>query len=511
MALARRQTDGHGAIGVELQGASGRLGQGAAAFVDQPAAFQRDGMQPAAAVVRHQQVDATGALHGRRVASGHQRPSSKPPFKLANRPVGPVKASEWQRSEETVPALQDGQVLESSDPQFVVGDPISGLLGLLGLLGVQGIAVSDGQGLTKVDPQLAPLPTYLSTLGMPGLTACFGLLDVGQPEAGDTVVVSGAASAVGSVVGQIAKIKGARVVGIAGGADKCRYLVEELGFDAVIDHKTENVAEALKAHCPDGVNVYVRQRWRRHSGRRTHPPGTRCAHRGLRRDLAVQQHQADQGAGQLPVLAGQPRIDDRHRGLRLLRPGQGSGDGHGRLDGQGPAQDTRRHRRRPGRVSGRLRHAVQRRQQRQAGAQGRAKRRSSAQIHPMHSPGSTRAWLPNHKQFKMKAAIVKAYGAPGEVTDITQPALLEWSYGVLKKAGRLVSIILTAHTSGAGEKPGVVSEAFFMSPSGEQLAQIGALAEQGLIKPLNDKVFTLDQTQEAVTTARRGAPRAIWW
>jgi NADPH-dependent curcumin reductase CurA len=108
----------------------------------------------------------------------------------------------------------------------------------------------------KVDPRLAPLPVYLSTLGMPGLTGYFGLLDVGQPKAGDTVVVSGAAGAVGSVVGQVAKIKGARVVGIAGGADKCRYLVEELGFDAAIDYKTENVAAALAVHCPKGIDVF---------------------------------------------------------------------------------------------------------------------------------------------------------------------------------------------------------------------------------------------------------------
>ena len=118
------------------------------------------------------------------------------------------------------------------------------------------LAYSNGQGLTKVDPKLAPLPVYLSTLGMPGMTGYFGLLEVGQPKAGDTAVVSGAAGTVGSVVGQIAKIKGTRVVGIAGGAEKCRYLIDELGFDAVIDYKTENVAEALKTHCPDGVNVY---------------------------------------------------------------------------------------------------------------------------------------------------------------------------------------------------------------------------------------------------------------
>ena len=213
-------------------------------------------------------------------------------FKLAARPVGSVKTSDWSRTEEAVRAPAEGEVViqvlylsldpamrgwmneskasyippvginevmralalgkvtASKNPKFAVGDHVTGLLG------VQEYAYSNGQGLTKVDPKLAPLPVYLGTLGMPGMTGYFGLLEVGQPKAGDTGVVSGAAGAVGSVVGQIAKIKGARVVGIAGGADKCRYLVEELGFDAAIDYKTENVAEALKAHCPNGVNVY---------------------------------------------------------------------------------------------------------------------------------------------------------------------------------------------------------------------------------------------------------------
>jgi len=147
-------------------------------------------------------------------------------------------------------AIAVGRVIASKNPQFAVGDHVNGLLG------VQEYAYSNGQGLTKVDPKLAPLPVFLGTLGMPGLTAYFGLLDVGQPKEGDTVVVSGAAGAVGAVVGQIAKIKGARVVGIAGGADKCRYLIEELGFDAAIDYKNEDVAAALLKHCPKGVDVY---------------------------------------------------------------------------------------------------------------------------------------------------------------------------------------------------------------------------------------------------------------
>ena len=102
----------------------------------------------------------------------------------------------------------------------------------------------------------APLPVYLGTLGMPGMTAYFGLLEVGQAKSGDTVVVSGAAGAVGTVVGQVAKIKGCRVVGIAGGADKCRWIVDELGFDAAIDYKHEDVKAALKQHCPKGIDVY---------------------------------------------------------------------------------------------------------------------------------------------------------------------------------------------------------------------------------------------------------------
>jgi hypothetical protein len=151
---------------------------------------------------------------------------------------------------EVMRALAVGRVVASNNPAFAVGDHVSGMLG------VQEYAYSNGQGLNRVDPALAPLPVYLGTLGMPGLTGYFGLLDVGQPKAGETVVVSGAAGAVGTVVGQVAKIKGCRVVGIAGGADKCRYLVEQLGFDAAIDYKSEDVQQALQQHCPQGVDVY---------------------------------------------------------------------------------------------------------------------------------------------------------------------------------------------------------------------------------------------------------------
>ena len=212
-------------------------------------------------------------------------------FRLAARPVGLPKASDWRLVEEPVrepgegeflirieyisldPAMRGwmnegksyvppvaigevmraggaGEVVASNHPGFPVGSKVSGLFG------VQQYAISDGKGARIVDTALAPLPTYLGVLGMTGMTAYFGLLDVGAAKQGDTVVVSGAAGAVGTVVGQLAKIKGCRVVGIAGGAEKCRYLVDELGFDAAIDYKHEDLRKALRTHCPQGIDVY---------------------------------------------------------------------------------------------------------------------------------------------------------------------------------------------------------------------------------------------------------------
>ena len=211
-------------------------------------------------------------------------------FKLAKRPVGMVQRSDFEYAQAPVaepgegevlvkilyisldPAMRGwmnegksyvppvgigevmragavGRVITSRDPNIAVGDHV------VGVLGVQEYAVAKAKGLTKVDPKLVPLPVYLGTLGMPGMTAYFGLLEIGQPKAGETVVVSGAAGAVGQVVGQIAKIKGCRVVGIAGGTDKCAYL-RSIGFDAAIDYKHEDVKAALKQHCPKGVDVY---------------------------------------------------------------------------------------------------------------------------------------------------------------------------------------------------------------------------------------------------------------
>jgi NADPH-dependent curcumin reductase len=143
-----------------------------------------------------------------------------------------------------------GRVLASEHPGFEPGDHV------YGTFGVQEYALSDGRGVIKIDPSLAPPPTYLGTLGLTGITAYFGLLEVGRLKQGDTVVVSGAAGAVGSVAGQIARIKGARVIGIAGGETKCRWLVDELGFDAAIDYKAEDLRASLRQSAPDGVDVY---------------------------------------------------------------------------------------------------------------------------------------------------------------------------------------------------------------------------------------------------------------
>ncbi len=144
-----------------------------------------------------------------------------------------------------------GKVIKANNhPTFKVGDCITGWGG------VQQYIVTNGENYYKVDDNLAPMPMYIGTLGMPGMTAYFGITQVGKIKEGDIVLVSGAAGAVGSVVGQIAKIKGCTVIGIAGGKEKCDYLVNELGFDGAIDYKSDNLYEALKEKCPKGIDVY---------------------------------------------------------------------------------------------------------------------------------------------------------------------------------------------------------------------------------------------------------------
>ncbi len=212
-------------------------------------------------------------------------------FRLAARPVGLLKPTDWNLTEEPVGepaegevlvavsflsmdpamrgwmnegrsyiapvrlgdvmrALGTGEVIASRHPKLSAGDQVTGLLG------VQEYAVVDGDAVQKVDPTLAPLPVFLGALGMPGMTAYFGLLDIGRPAAAETVVVSGAAGAVGGIVGQIAKLKESRAIGIAGGSEKCRHVVEDLGFDAAIDYKAGDLGDALARQCPDGIDVY---------------------------------------------------------------------------------------------------------------------------------------------------------------------------------------------------------------------------------------------------------------
>ncbi len=150
-----------------------------------------------------------------------------------------------------------GQVIASKNPAYAVGDQVSAGFGIQQYLTV---AQADLKrtAVSKIDLKLGSLTQWLNVLGMPGMTGYFGLMDIGQPKPGETVVVSGAAGAVGQTVGQMAKIKGCRVVGIAGGAAKCDWVVKELGFDACIDYKASPsaVREGLKAHCPNGVDIY---------------------------------------------------------------------------------------------------------------------------------------------------------------------------------------------------------------------------------------------------------------
>jgi NADPH-dependent curcumin reductase len=212
--------------------------------------------------------------------------------RLAARPSGLPAASDWELTTETVPAPGPGQfvvavshlsvdpamrgwmnagasyippveigavmragaigqVTVSEHPDFAAGDWV------YGAFGVQEYALSDGAGVLTLDTALAPPTTYLGALGMTGLTAYFALLDVAKIRAGETVVVSAAAGAVGSVAGQIAKLEGCRAIGIAGGPEKCRALVHDLGFDAAIDYKSENLRRALREHAPAGVDVYL--------------------------------------------------------------------------------------------------------------------------------------------------------------------------------------------------------------------------------------------------------------
>lgn len=212
-------------------------------------------------------------------------------IRLAERPVGIPRDEDWEVTREPVPAPAEGEVLvevvyisiapamrtwlhdrESYVPPIAIGELMRGQgIGrilesrhprrrvgelVIGQFGVQTHATVSGQGLTPVDTELAPAPTWLGLLGNTGLTAYFGLFDVARPRPGETVLVSGAAGAVGSAVGQLAKLQGCEVVGVAGGPEKCAWLTEELGFSQAIDYKNEDVASALGSALPGGVDMF---------------------------------------------------------------------------------------------------------------------------------------------------------------------------------------------------------------------------------------------------------------
>jgi NADPH-dependent curcumin reductase CurA len=151
---------------------------------------------------------------------------------------------------EVMRAIGVGRVITSAHPELKEGDHVSGIFG------IQRYAVLPAGHLTRLRDDGVPLPAHLNALGIPGMTAYFGLLDIGRPQPGETVAVSAAAGSVGSLVGQIARIRGCRAVGIAGGAEKCRLLTEEYGFDAAVDYRAGGVAGALREHCPHGIDVF---------------------------------------------------------------------------------------------------------------------------------------------------------------------------------------------------------------------------------------------------------------
>jgi NADPH-dependent curcumin reductase CurA len=173
--------------------------------------------------------------------------------------LDPYMRGRMSAAKSYAPPVELGQVMEGRAVAEVVQSNLPGYQHgdvVFAPLGWQEFAVSDGQGVRKLDPTLRPLSYALGVLGMPGMTAYTGLLNIGQPKAGETLVVAAASGAVGSVVGQIARLKGCRVVGIAGGPDKCRFVKEELGFNECLDHRATNLAGRLEAACPKGIDIY---------------------------------------------------------------------------------------------------------------------------------------------------------------------------------------------------------------------------------------------------------------
>src|SRR5450830_690609 len=330
-------------------------------------------------------------------------------YRLAARPVGLPKASDWQTTSEPVREIGEGEivvkalylsldpamrgwmnegksyirpvgigevmraggvgvVVASKSPRFAVGDHVSGGIGVQNFW--VGAADDKTANFFKIDPRVAPLTTWLNTLGMPGMTGYFGLLDVGQPKAGETVVVSGAAGAVGQTVGQVAKQLGCKVVGIAGGKDKCDFVVNELGYDACIDYKNGDVREGLKQYCPNGVDVYFDNV----GGEILDTVLTRI---NMKARIvicgAISQYNNTtpvNGPCQLPVPAGQPRPHGRHGGVRLRRPLPRGHRRHRQVDEGRHVQEPRRRGRRARQIPRSPVDAFRRQELRQAGAEG---------------------------------------------------------------------------------------------------------------------------------------------
>ena len=274
-----------------------------------------------------------------------------------------------------------GTVIASKSPAFAVGDTVYGTLGVQEYARFDAAQIAK-RVLSRIDLRVGTMTQWLNVLGMPGMTGYFGLLDVGQPKPGETVVVSGAAGAVGQTVGQLAKIKGCRAVGIAGGPAKCEWVVKELGFDACIDYKAGPVKDGLKAHCPGGVDVYFDNV----GGEILDAVLTRI-NRKARIVIcgAISQYNATAQAGrpgELPVAAGQSRPHGRHRRLRQRRALSGGDRRARRLPEGRPHEEPRGRGPGPRNLPRDAAQAVPGRELRQARAAGRGRLSSGALAAP---------------------------------------------------------------------------------------------------------------------------------
>ena len=233
------------------------------------------------------------------------------------------------------------RVERSLNPKFQEGDLV------VGATGWQSHSINDGRNIVPVPSGLPSPSMALGVLGMPGMTAYMGLMDIGQPKSGETLVVAAASGAVGSVVGQVAKIKGLRVVGVAGGADKCRYVVEELGFDACIDHKSPDFADELAQACPKGIDIYYENVGGKVFDAVRATAQSQGADSALWADRFVQRQRGAERPGSLAAIAAHAADQARansglHRVRRLWRPSAGIRQCHGAVGARRQGQVPRR-------------------------------------------------------------------------------------------------------------------------------------------------------------------------